>query len=220
MVSLSNLVNNLSEEFHRIKCKFGHDNKKCETCRTKYKYCDCFVEYTNFKDDLIEYKCLCCNKNCQHKFDEKLKERFFKTCKFSNHDNNIILLLRKGVYLYEYMDDWEKCNETLLPEKVNFYSHLNMKDITDADYVHAKRICKDFEIKIFGEYYDLYVQGYTSLLVDVFENFRNMHIKILELDPTKFLAAPGLAWQAALKKTKVKLDLSTDIDISMVEKDK
>ena len=49
----------------------------CETCRIKYKYCDCFLEYINFKDDLIEYKCLCCNKNYQQKFDEKLKERFF-----------------------------------------------------------------------------------------------------------------------------------------------
>ena len=58
-----------------------------------------------------------------------------------------ILLLRKGVYPYEYMADWEKFSETLLPEKEDFYSHLNMEDITDADYVHAKRFCKDFEIK-------------------------------------------------------------------------
>ena len=65
--SLSNLVNNLSEGIHRIKCKFGHDDKKCETCGIKYKYCDCFLEYTNFKHDLIEHKCLCCNKNHQHK---------------------------------------------------------------------------------------------------------------------------------------------------------
>ena len=67
--SLSNLVNNLSEEIHKIKCKHGHDDKKCETCRIKYKYCNCFLEYTNFKDELIEYKCLCCNKSYQHKFD-------------------------------------------------------------------------------------------------------------------------------------------------------
>ena len=59
---LSNLVNNLSEGIHRIKCKFGHDDKKCETCGIKYKYCDCFLEYINFKDDLIEHKCLYCNK--------------------------------------------------------------------------------------------------------------------------------------------------------------
>ena len=60
--SLLNLVNNLSERFHRIKCKLGHDDKKCETCRIKYKYCGCFLEFTNFKYDLIECRCLCCNK--------------------------------------------------------------------------------------------------------------------------------------------------------------
>ena len=79
-----------------------------------------------------------------------------------------------------------------------------MEDITDADYAHAKRVCKDFEIKNLGEYHDLYVQSNTLLLADVFENFRNMCLKIYELDPAKFLSAPGLAWQAALKKTKVK----------------
>ena len=77
--SLSNPVNNLSEGIHRIKCKYGHANKKCEICGIKCKYCDCFYEYTNFKDDLIEYKCLCCNNNFQQKFDEKLKERLLHT---------------------------------------------------------------------------------------------------------------------------------------------
>ena len=70
--SLSNFVNNLSEGIHKIKCKYGHDDKKCETCRIRYKYCDCFLEYANFKDDLIEYKYLCGNKNYQQKFHEKL----------------------------------------------------------------------------------------------------------------------------------------------------
>ena len=91
--SLSNLVNILSEGNHRIKFKFRHNDEMCETCRIKYKYCDCFLQYTNFKDDLIKYKCLCCNKNYQHKFDEKLKERFFNTYKFSNHNNNKFILL-------------------------------------------------------------------------------------------------------------------------------
>ena len=64
------------------------------------------LEYTNFKDDLAEYKCLCYNKNYQHKFDGKLKERFFNTHKFYNHNNNkFILLLWQGDYPYEYMDD-------------------------------------------------------------------------------------------------------------------
>ena len=63
--SLSNLVNDLSEGIHRIKCKHWHDDKKCETREIKYKYSNCFLEYTNFKDGLIEYKCLCCNTNYQ-----------------------------------------------------------------------------------------------------------------------------------------------------------
>ena len=52
--SLTNLVNNLSEVIHKIKCKYGHEDKKCETCRIKYKYCDCFFEYSNFKYGLSE----------------------------------------------------------------------------------------------------------------------------------------------------------------------
>ena len=72
------------------------------------------------------------------------------------------------------MGDQEKFNETLLPEKEDFYSPLNMEDITDADYAHAKRLCKDFEINNFGEYHDLYVQSDTLWLA--FENFRNMFL--------------------------------------------
>ena len=103
---LSNLVHNLSEGLHIIVGKLGRDDKKIETFGIKYKYWDCFLEYTNFKDDLIEYKCLCCNNNYQRKFEEKLKERFFNTYKFSNHHNNkFILMLRKGICPYEYMDD-------------------------------------------------------------------------------------------------------------------
>ena len=71
-----------------------------------------------------------------------------------------------------------------------------MKDITDIDFAHAKRACKNFEIKTLGEYYDLYVQSDILLLADVFDNFRNMCLKIYELDPRKFLSAPTLPWQA------------------------
>ena len=75
--SLSNLVNNLTGGIHRIKRKYGHDNKKCGLCRIKYKNCECFLEFTNFKNNLIKYKCLRCNKNYQEKFGENLKKQFF-----------------------------------------------------------------------------------------------------------------------------------------------
>ena len=92
-----------------------------------------------------------CNKSYQQKFNQKLKKRIFNTYEFSNQDNNkFILLLRKGVYSYEYMDDCEKFNETSLPGKEVFYSHLNMEDINDADYAHAKAVSKDFKEKKIG----------------------------------------------------------------------
>ena len=114
------------------------------------------------------------------------------------------------------MGDWEKFKETSLPEKVNFYIDLTMEDITYADYVHAKRVCKDFGIKNLGESHDLYVQSNTLLLTDVFEIFRNMCLKIWELDPVKVFSAPGLAWQATLKKNKVKLGLLTRTDMILM----
>ena len=73
-----------------------------------------------------------------------------------------------------------------------------MGDITHADSMHAKRICKDFEIKNLYEYHDLYLKSDTLLLADVFENFRKMCLKIYRLDPAKFLSTSGLAWQVVL----------------------
>ena len=96
---------------------------------------------------------------------------------------------------------------------------MNREDSTDADYMHAKSVCKDFDITNLGESYDFCFKSDTLLLADVFENFRKMCLKIYHLDSVKFLSASGLAWQAALRKTEVKLELLTDIDmLLMVEK--
>ena len=115
--------------------------------------------------------------------------------------NKFILLLRKGVYPYKDMDNWEKFDETTLPPKEAFYSNLNLEDISDEDYAHAQKVWDVFEINNLGEYHDLYVQSDTLLLADVFENFRNMCLEIYELDPVYFVSAPGLVWQACLKRT-------------------
>ena len=104
-------------------------------------------------------------------------------------------MLWKGIYSYEYMNDWEKFNETSLPEKEDFYSHLNMEDITNTKYAHWKQGFKDIEIENLGEYHDQYIQNSTLLLADVFENFRSMCLDIYELDPARFLSALGLTWQ-------------------------
>ena len=104
---LSNLVYNVSERIHGNQCKYEHDDKKCEICATKYKYYNCFLEYANFKDGLIEYKCFGCNKNCQKKFNEKLKEIIFNTNKFSNHDNSKLFLIIArclALRIYEWLE--------------------------------------------------------------------------------------------------------------------
>ena len=92
------------------------------------------------------------------------------------------------------------------------YSKLNLEDITDKDYAHAQKVFEEFKLKNLGDYHDLYVQSDTLLLADVFENFRNKCIEIYELDSAHFLFAPGLAWQACLKKTEIELELLTNID--------
>ena len=84
--------------------------------------------------------------------------------------NKSVLLLRKGVYPYEYIDSWERFNETSLPPKKSFYSELNLEDISDKDYLHAQKVWDVFEIRNLGEDHDVYVQTDTSLLADVFEN--------------------------------------------------
>ena len=111
---------------------------------------------------------------------------------FCNGDiNKFILLLRKAVYPYEYITDWGKFNKTQLPLKDEFYSSLNIENITDVDYRHANNVFKKFKLKHVGENHDLYVQNDTLLLAAVFENFRNMCIKVYELDPAHFLSALG-----------------------------
>ena len=90
------------------------------------------------------------------------------------------------------MDNLEKFNETSLPEKEDFYSHLNMENITDENFTHTKRVYKDLKTKNLAEYHDFYVQSKILLLADVFENFRNMFLEIYELDLGRFLTVQRL----------------------------
>ena len=170
-------------------------------------------EFVGFKDNRLNYKCKECNDTSARLVDD-LIEKFPRTYKFCNGDHNkFVLLLRKGVYAYEYMDSWERFNETSLPHKKAFYSDLNLEDLSDKDYFHAQKVWKEFGIRNLGEYHELYVQTDTLLLSDVYEKFRDKCIEIYGLDPSYFLSAPGLAWQACLKKTKVKLELLTDANM-------
>ena len=203
--SLSNLVDNHSDGLHNIKCTD----------------CKSYLEYISTKEEeLLIFHCLKCSKNQKKHFNKELINKLANTYEeFSNEDiNKFILLLRKGVYSYECMDTWERFDEKLLSKKGNFYSSLNMEDITHADYRHAKRVLKIFNNKNIGKYHKLYVQSDTLLLSDVFENLRDKCIEIHKLDPAHFLSASGLAWEACLKKKERRLKLLTDIDVVTHEK--
>ena len=169
------------------------------------------------KNKKLLLKCFNCNVYYEKKSNNDLIKKFKNTYSFCGNDlNKFVLLLRKGVYPYEYMDSWEKFSEISLPSKKDFYSNLNMEDISDIDYRHANNVFKGFKLENLGDYHDLYVQSDTLLLADVFNNFRDMCIKEYELDPGHFLSLPGLTWQAFLKKTNIELELLTDYDMLLM----
>ena len=199
--SLSKLVDNVTDNIH---------NDKYIKCKSNL----CFVRAINEK---LIFKCIDCEKEYEKEFNKELIERFANTYKFCDNDlDKFIMLLRKGVYPYEYIDEWDKFNEKVLPGKESFYSNLTLENISETDYAHANNVFKKFNINNLGEYHDLYVRSDTLLLADIFENFRQSCLKNYELDPAHFLSLPGLAWQTCLKKTNVELELLTDYDMLLM----
>ena len=177
--SLSSLVDSLSDGLHNI----------------KYKDCNSFLDYMNFCDDELVYRCFECKTNYNIDLNNKLIDRFSSTYDFCGDDiNKFIVLLRKGVYPYEYMDSFERFSEASLPDKDAFYSNINMESITGIDYRHAKNVFNKFNNNNLGDYHNLYVQSDRLLLADVLTNFRNVCFDIYRLDPVHFLSAPELAW--------------------------
>ena len=129
--------------------------------------------------------------------------------------DQLCLLLRKGVYPYDYIDDLTKFSETGLPPREAFFNSVENIHITQQDYDHALSVWKAFDICDLGQYHDLYMETDVHLLADVFENFRELCLDYYTLDPCNFYTSPGLAWQACLKMTGVNLELLTDIDMHL-----
>ncbi|CAF4750968.1 unnamed protein product [Pieris macdunnoughi] len=123
------------------------------------------------------------------------------------------LIMQKGVFPYEYIDCWSKLEENSLPDKQLFYSELTQTHISDHDYLHAQKVWQKFECSSLGEYFDLYLKTDILLLAEVFENFRGICLGVYELDPCRYLTAPGLSWDAMLKETGVNLELLTDYEM-------
>jgi hypothetical protein len=129
---------------------------------------------------------------------------------------DLALVTRKGVYPYEYMDSWGKLQETSLPRKEEFYNTLKECDIDDEDYDHARMVWDHFDCQTLGEYSDLYLKIDVMLLVDVFENFRDICLTTYNLDPAFYYTAPGFSFDCMLKYTKMKLELLTEYDMLLM----
>ena len=153
------------------------------------------------------------------KLVNNLPKDAFNNIKRYYANDKLSLLTRKGVYPYKYMNSPGRLKETQLPPREAFYSRLNDEGISEKNYTHAKKVWETFEMKNLEDYHNLYNRVDVLLLTYVLENFRDICIKNYKLDPAHYYTAPGLAWDAALKVTKVKLELLSDMDmLLMVEK--
>ena len=144
---------------------------------------------------------------------KNLPDNAFKYTQQEFQDEQLNLMKQKGIYPYDYMDSFDRFNETQLPKKQDFYSILNNDHISDEHYKHAQNVWDTFNLKTMGDYHDLYLKSDILLLADVFENFRKTCLQYYKLDPCHYFSSPGLSWDAMLKMTDIKLELMVDIDM-------
>ena len=148
-----------------------------------------------------------------------LSEDDFKNLKKYFTPEEVKLLKQKGFFPYEYLDSIEKLKDTTPPPQKAFYSKLTGKGINNYNYKHVLNVWKTFKMKTFKNFLEVYNVSDVLLLADVFEKFRDVCLKNYGLDPVYYYTAPGLAWDAMLKMTKINLELLSDVDmLLMIEK--
>ena len=152
--------------------------KECKSCKERKKIIsECNL--VGIKNNRLHYKCKECNDETFKSINE-LNKKFPNTHQFCNGDvNKFVLLLRKGVYPYEYMDSWDKFNETSIPDKEAFYSKLNKEGINNADYAHVQKVWTVFKIKNFGDYH--------TCMFKVIQYCLQMCLKTLEINVLSFM---------------------------------
>ena len=233
--SLSKLVDNLSEGIH---------NNKCANCKSN-------LDYIKTKNEKLILECYNCKQRYKKKFNKELIKRFASTYEFCNNDttgstaepsssersssehiNKFVLLVRKGVYPYEYADTWEKFSEISLPSKKDFYSNLNMEDISDIDYRHANNVFQVFKLekKKKNDFEkDLFKLMNNSVFGKTMENIRkHRDIKLVATNKkrSKLVSEPNYHTInlisedlsiIEMKKTKVKMNKPIYLGLSILE---
>ena len=189
------LVKDLCNECSRLDaktCKTDCQERKGDKCKCKANCKECANRRSKKGDDM------CKNINLIYSGEKR------------------DLLLRKGVYPYDWVDSIDKFSETQLPSQEAFYSKLRDEGISDEDYSHAQNVWDKFNCKTFRDYHNIYNVSDVLILADVFENFRDVCIENYNIDPAHHYTAPGVAWDAALKMTKIELELLSDYDMLLM----
>ena len=140
---------------------------------------------------------------------------YFKSVWSHLPEETFEFLTRKGVYPYSYMDSWDRLKERKLPPKESYYNCLTRKHISEDDYDFAQIQYSIFKLKNLKELHNLYMETDVALLADVFEAFKSYCLTNYKLDPSHFFTAPSLSWSAALKYTKIELELLRDATMSL-----
>ena len=163
----------------------GTSGIQCDKCKGN-------MELINVSGDYIAslgYE-RCKTKNTKGLDEGVLKKNFKHTNSFWGCDEKFRLMIRKGVYPYEYMNGWERFEETSLSPKDAFYSKLNMKGISDQDFEYAQQVWNTMEKKTLGCYHDTYLKTDILLSADMFETFRDTCLK----NYTQHIFTPHQAW--------------------------
>ena len=176
------------------------------------KYISCSMGCMDFIDSLQFM-----NSSLENLVANLAKEGSSKFHHLAQHfsEEKLPILLRKGVYPYDYVETPINFQDRSLPPPTTFYNILTAQHISHEDYDHACQGWDTLGIQSLGEYHDLYCLTDVLLLVDVFENFREVCYRHYGLDPANFYTSPGLAWQACLKMTGQRLELLTDLDMHL-----
>jgi hypothetical protein len=170
-----------------------------------------FIDTFAFMASSIDSLCNNLKDGCKTIND--LRKVFKKTSEEFTNDDDFNLMIQKGVYPYDYIDNYERLNESKLPKKKKFYSKLNYSDCSDEDYNRAQKVWKHFKCQKLMNYHNLYLKSDVLLLADIWNNFRNVCYENYKLDCTYYYTAPSLSWDSMLRKTNIKLELLTDIDM-------
>ena len=222
------IIKHLAKNFNGPFSCLGENTEKCITfsiCKSKktninkksiayqIKFIDSFRHMSQSLSNLVDNL----DEPSKNLPIDTLINRFYNTYALCNKDiNKFKLLLRKGIYPYEYMTSSDKYKEPVSLNKKLYYCKLNEENISDSDIEHVKKVCNGYKFTNLKDYTELYVKSDVSLLTDVFENYRDTRIKVDKLDPAYYLLAPGLSWHSSLKKTDIILELLTNEDMLLL----